>query len=205
NDISDRKRREHEVANLNAALAERAGALQAANKELESFAYSVSHDLRAPLRHVFGFAELLQKHSALDLDEKGRGYVRTIQDSGRRMGNLIDDLLGFSRMARAETKKTVVNLEQLVHEAISELAGETGGRDIAWKIEKLPCCYGDRSLLKLVFQNLIGMPSNSRVHENTRRSRLAALPTNRTRPSSSSATTAWASTCATPTSFSACF
>ena len=156
NDISDRKRREHEVASLNAALAERAGALQAANKELESFAYSVSHDLRAPLRHVVGFAELLQKHSASDLDEKSRGYVRTIQDSAKRMGNLIDDLLGFSRMARAETKKTVVNLEQLVHEAISELAGETGGRDIAWKIEKLPCCYGDRSLLKLVFQNLIG-------------------------------------------------
>jgi PAS domain S-box-containing protein len=156
NDISDRKRREHEIASLNAALAERAGALQAANKELESFAYSVSHDLRAPLRHIGGFAELLQKHSASNLDEKSRGYVRTIQDSARRMGNLIDDLLGFSRMARAETKKTVVNLEQLVHEAISELAGETSGRDIAWKIGTLPCCYGDRSLLKLVLQNLIG-------------------------------------------------
>jgi PAS domain S-box-containing protein len=156
NDISDRKRREREVASLNAALADRAGALQAANKELESFAYSVSHDLRAPLRHVVGFAELLQKRSASSLDEKSRGYVSTIQDSARRMGTLIDDLLSFSRMARAETKKTVVNLEQLVHEAISELAGETGGRDIAWKIGTLPSCYGDRSLLKLVLQNLIG-------------------------------------------------
>jgi PAS domain S-box-containing protein len=155
NDISDRKRREHEVASLNVALADRADALQATNKELESFAYSVSHDLRAPLRHIVGFAELLQKRSAKDLDEKSRGYVRTIQDSARRMGNLIDDLLGFSRMARAETKKAVVNLEQLVHEAISELSGETGGRDIAWKIGALPSCYGDRAMLKVALQNLI--------------------------------------------------
>jgi light-regulated signal transduction histidine kinase (bacteriophytochrome) len=156
NDIADRKRREHEIATLNSALAERASALQTANKELDSFAYSVSHDLRAPLRHIVGFAELLQKRSASSLDDKSRGYVRTIQDSARRMGNLIDDLLGFSRMGRAETKRTVVSLEQLVHEAISELAGETSGRDIAWKIGTLPCAHGDRSMLKLVFQNLIG-------------------------------------------------
>jgi PAS domain S-box-containing protein len=156
NDITDRKRREHEIGSLNAALADRAGALQAANKELDSFAYSVSHDLRAPLRHVVGFAELLQKHAASSLDEKSRGYVRTIQDSARRMGNLIDDLLSFSRMGRAETKKTMVSLEQLVHEAIAEVGAETGGREIAWKIGTLPSCYGDRSMLKLVLQNLIG-------------------------------------------------
>jgi PAS domain S-box-containing protein len=156
NDISDRKRREHEIGSLNAALAERAGALQAANKELDSFAYSVSHDLRAPLRHIVGFAELLQKHAASSLDEKSRGYLRTIQDSARRMGTLIDDLLSFSRVGRAETKKTVVSLEQLVHEAISEFAGDTSGREIAWKIGTLPCCFGDRSMLKLVLQNLIG-------------------------------------------------
>jgi PAS domain S-box-containing protein len=155
NDISERKRREHEVASLNAALAERASALQVANKELDSFAYSVSHDLRAPLRHIIGYAELLQKHSAADLDDKSQRYMRTIQDSARRMGTLIDDLLGFSRVGRAEAKKTLVNLEQLAREAISELAPETSGREISWQIGALPSCHGDRSMLKLVLQNLI--------------------------------------------------
>jgi len=156
NDISDRKQREQEIANLNAALVARAAELQAANKELESFAYSVSHDLRAPLRHIVGFAELLQARSAAQLDEKSQRYVRTIQESAGRMGALIDDLLSFSRVGRADAKKSTVNLEQLVQEAISELGQETSGRDIAWKIGALPSCHGDRSMLKLVLQNLIG-------------------------------------------------
>jgi signal transduction histidine kinase len=140
---------------LRQELAKRAAELEAANKELESFAYSVSHDLRAPLRHIIGFAELLQKQAAAALDEKAQRYVRTIQDSARRMGTLIDDLLGFSRMGRAETRKVAVSLEQIVREAIAELAPEIGGRDIAWKIGALPTCYGDRSMLKLALQNLI--------------------------------------------------
>lgn len=155
NDISERKRREQEVSNLNAELNKRADALELANRELEAFTYSVSHDLRAPIRHIAGFAELLQKHAASTLDDKGRKYLRTIQDSAKRMGTLIDDLLAFSRVGRAETRKGIVSLEQLARETISELAGETAGRAISWKIGALPTCYGDRSMLKLVLHNLI--------------------------------------------------
>jgi signal transduction histidine kinase len=136
-------------------LARQAAELEASNKELESFAYSVSHDLRAPLRHMVGYAELLHKHSATALDDKSQHYMREIQESARRMGVLIDDLLGFSRVGRGETRKVLVSLQQLVQETVSELAEEARGREIAWKIGTLPACYGDRSMLKLVFQNLI--------------------------------------------------
>jgi len=136
-------------------LAKRAVELQAANKELEAFAYSVSHDLRAPLRHVAGYAELLQKHAGSALDEKANRYLKTILEAAKRMGNLIDDLLGFSRIGRAETKKTAVNLEQLVAQVVAELAQDTSGRDIVWKIGALPICYRDRSMLRLVFVNLL--------------------------------------------------
>jgi PAS domain S-box-containing protein len=155
NDITARKHREEEITRLNHALEERADELQVANKELESFAYSVSHDLRAPLRHVVGYGELLQKHAASSLDDKSRRYMQTIIEAAKRMGNLIDDLLSFSRIGRAETKKTSVDLTQLVSEVIAELGQETKGRDIVWKIGDLPTCLGDRSMLKLVFMNLI--------------------------------------------------
>jgi light-regulated signal transduction histidine kinase (bacteriophytochrome) len=122
---------------------------------LESFAYSVSHDLRAPLRHVVGYSELLQKQASSLLDDKSRRYMQTILESSKRMGNLIDDLLGFSRIGRAETKKTAVNLEQLIRQVVAELGQETSGRDIAWKIGALPVCYGDRSMLKVVLVNLV--------------------------------------------------
>jgi len=140
---------------LRQELAKQTAELEVANKELESFAYSVSHDLRAPLRHVVGYAELLQKHLASALDDKSQHYMRAIQDSAKRMGTLIDDLLGFSRVSRTETRKMVVRLDQLVQEAVSELTEETRGREINWEIGPLPACYGDRSMLKLVLQNLI--------------------------------------------------
>ena len=136
-------------------LAKHAVELQAANRELEAFAYSVSHDLRAPLRHVVGYAELLQKQTASTLDEKAGHYLKTILEAARRMGTLIDDLLGFSRIGRAETRKGAVDLEQLVAQVIAELAQYTKGRDIAWKIGALPVCYGDRAMLRMVFVNLL--------------------------------------------------
>jgi K+-sensing histidine kinase KdpD len=154
-EVEQRKRREDEVRKLNEELARRAAELAASNKELESFAYSVSHDLRAPLRHVAGYSELLQKHASSLFDEKSRRYIQTIVESAQRMGNLIDDLLSFSRIGRAETKKTLVSLEQLVREVVTEGSDDTSGRDIAWKIDALPVCYGDRAMLKLVIANLV--------------------------------------------------
>ena len=150
-----RRRIEENLRHAREELELRAAQLEATNKELEAFTYSVSHDLRAPLRHVAGFAELLQKHLSSSLDERGRRYMRSILESAKKMGNLIDDLLGFSRIGRAETKKTIVNLEQLAREAIAELGPETSGRDIAWKIGVLPVCYGDRAMVKVALVNLI--------------------------------------------------
>jgi PAS domain S-box-containing protein len=155
NDVTERNRREQEIRGLNEELGKRSGELQAINKELEAFAYSVSHDLRAPIRHISGFTELLQKNAASVLNEKSQRHMTMILESAKRMGNLIDDLLAFSRIGRAETHKTMVSLQQLVQEALSELVQETEGRNIVWRVGKLPACYGDRSMLRLALLNLI--------------------------------------------------
>jgi len=154
-EVEQRTHREEEVRKLNLELAARAAELEATNKELESFAYSVSHDLRAPLRHVVGYAELLQKHASSLLDGKSHHYIKTILESSKRLGDLIDDLLGFSRIGRAEARMTAVDLERLVREVVAEVGQEASDRDIAWKIGALPGCYGDRSMLKLVVVNLV--------------------------------------------------
>jgi signal transduction histidine kinase len=154
-EVEQRRRRENEIRKLNQELGKRAAELEASNKELESFTYSVSHDLRAPLRHVVGYSELLQRQASSLLDEKSQRFVRTILDSAKRMGNLIDDLLAFSRIGRAETKKAKVDLEQLVKEVVAEIGQDTKSRDIAWKIGALPVCTGDRSMLRLVVVNLV--------------------------------------------------
>jgi light-regulated signal transduction histidine kinase (bacteriophytochrome) len=154
-ELEERRHREDAIRELNQELAKRAAELEATNKELESFAYSVSHDLRAPLRHVVGYSELLQRQASSLLDEKSQRFIRTILDSAKRMGNLIDDLLAFSRIGRAETENTQVDLEQLVNEVVAEIGQDTKGRDIAWKIGALPVCLGDRSMLRLVVVNLV--------------------------------------------------
>jgi PAS domain S-box-containing protein len=147
--IALRERVEREVARRSSELA-------AMNKELEAFAYSVSHDLRAPLRHMSGYSELLQKKApSIQLDETCRRYITIIMESAKRMGNLIDDLLAFSRIGRAETQRSLVNLSQLVTEAVSEVRQEAEGRNIEWKIGALPEFYADRSMLRLVLVNLL--------------------------------------------------
>lgn len=155
NDITERKYREDEIRKLNHELANRAVELDVSNKDLEAFAYSISHDLRAPLGHMAGFAELLRKSAAASLNEKSAHYITMILEAASRMGSLIDDLLAFSRISRAEVHNSLVRLEQLVQEAVAEVRQDGNERKIAWKINPLPEWYGDRSMLRLVLVNLI--------------------------------------------------
>ena len=155
-DITRRKQAEAQVEHLNADLQHRAAQLEEANKELESFSYSVSHDLRAPLRHIQGFGQMLARATAGQLSEKAEGYLKTIITASAEMGQLIDDLLAFSRMGRAEMRESVVNLNQMVTDTLRSLEMETAGRNIVWKIAPLPPAVGDPAMLRQVFANLIG-------------------------------------------------
>jgi light-regulated signal transduction histidine kinase (bacteriophytochrome) len=154
-EISERTRAEEEITKLNRELQNNITQLETANNELESFSYSVSHDLRAPLRHIIGYIELLQKNASKVLDEKSLRYLATISDAARRMGILIDDLLTFSRIGRVEMRKTALGVAQLIKEILSDLEQEMAGRQIQLEIGPLPDVYGDRSLIKLVFTNMM--------------------------------------------------
>jgi len=149
----DVERSKTEAANRE--LLERTAQLEAANKELESFSYSVSHDLRAPLRHIAGFALLLQKKGGSILDEQTLHYLNTISESAKQMGILIDDLLAFSRIGRSEVKKSRINLGYLVKGVLEDFREETKDRDIAWEVGEFPEVSCDGSMLRLVFVNLI--------------------------------------------------
>ena len=129
--------------------------LQAANKELEAFGYSVSHDLRAPARHIQAFATLLHQNGRSSLDEANGRCVDHILGSARQLSTLIDDLLELSRLGRTEIQKRQIDLNQMVNEVVKELESETDGRSIAWKIDPLPTVLGDRSMLHLALSNLI--------------------------------------------------
>ncbi|MCC6363605.1 MAG: CHASE3 domain-containing protein [Bryobacterales bacterium] len=139
--------------------------LKRANKELEAFSYSVSHDLRAPLRHIDGFAGLLHRHAGPGLDEKGQRYLRTISSSAKEMGKLIDDLLVFSRMGRTELLSTPVHMDELLREVLDGISQETAGRIIEWGIGTLPEVRGDPAMLRIVLVNLV---SNAIKYTNVR-------------------------------------
>jgi light-regulated signal transduction histidine kinase (bacteriophytochrome) len=147
-EIEHRQRAEEEVQKLNSTL-------EGHVAQLEAFSYSVSHDLRAPLRHVVGFLELLQREAGPSLSVKSLGHMKTISQSARRMGDLIDDLLAFARVGQSEIQKTPVDLNELVRETLGDFHEETKKRNIVWKIHALPLVWADLALLRLVLVNLI--------------------------------------------------
>jgi signal transduction histidine kinase len=158
-DITERKLAEEEVQRLNQELEhrilQRTSQLEAANQELEAFAYSVSHDLRAPLRHLNTFMDLLQKGVSESLDDKSHHYLGLIRQCTGEMGQLIDDLLMFSHIGRTELSETEVDLAALLHQVLADARLDVEGRDIAWNIGPLPCVTGDRAMLRLVLDNLV--------------------------------------------------
>jgi light-regulated signal transduction histidine kinase (bacteriophytochrome) len=158
-----------QVRNLNASLErrvrERTAQLQEANNDLEAFSYSVSHDLRSPLRHLDGFAELLRTSRLNGRDDESERYIQTISQSAKQMGRLIDDLLSFSRVGREAIRAAVVNIAELVDEVKNELNQDTRGCAIEWKVGLLPEVQGDPGLLRLVLTNLL---SNAVKYTSTR-------------------------------------
>jgi PAS domain S-box-containing protein len=153
-DITDRKFAEQAIHELNAALEAKAAQLTAINDELESFSYSVSHDLRAPLRAIGGFALMIEEDYNERLDAEGRRYLSVIRDNSKRMGELIDDLLAFSRLGRLPVVTHEINVESLVRQVVEEAVR---GQEPAPSIEigELPPAEGDRVLLRQVWTNLI--------------------------------------------------
>jgi light-regulated signal transduction histidine kinase (bacteriophytochrome) len=154
--VAERRQAQEQVSRLNEALRQSVQALEVSNRELEAFSYSVSHDLRAPLRHLTGFTALLRERMPGGLDEKSRHYLDVIEQAATRMGTLIDDLLTFSRMGRIEMKPTRCPLREQIDEVIQELAPDAAGRDVEWEIGELPEVIGDRAMLRQVWLNLVG-------------------------------------------------
>jgi len=151
-----RQQAQDAVLRLNAELEQKVAEALAANQELQAFSYSVSHDLRAPIRHINGFVHMLRRRSADALDAIAQRHLETIGRASRHMGQLIDDLLAFSRMGQGELVRTRVALGPLTREIIESLRPETEGRAVEWKVDHLPEVTGDRALLRIVFNNLLG-------------------------------------------------
>lgn len=159
-DVTEHRRTENEIHKLNAELeqrvAERTEKFEAANKELEAFAYSVSHDLRAPLRAIDGFSRKVVTNYADKLDDEGRRQLQVVRNEAQRMGQLIDDLLSFSRMGRHEIAVKPLDMDALVRGVADELRLAEPERSIEFAFAPLPQAPGDLALLRQVWANLLG-------------------------------------------------
>jgi PAS domain S-box-containing protein len=158
-DITQRRKAEQSIQQLNEELeervAQRTAQLNEVNKELETFTYSVAHDLRAPLRHIAGFSGILLEEFGPAMDARAQRYLERIREGAGKMGQLVDELLNLARVGRQETKIQQVDLNLIVEEVIGILRPDIQGRQVEWKIAELPCVECDATLVKLVFQNLI--------------------------------------------------
>src|SRR5690606_16761642 len=156
NDITTHTLADAQVRELNAQLQGKIEQISEANRELEAFSYSVSHDLRAPLRHVAGFADKLSKHLGDARDDKADHYLQVISSSARRMSTLIDDLLVYSRLGRSALRLQNVDLQRLVDDVRAMLMDDCDDRRVIWHIADLPVVIADENMLRLVWQNLLG-------------------------------------------------
>ncbi len=154
-DITVRALVEQQVQDLNRQLEGKVEQISDVNRELEAFSYSVSHDLRAPLRHISGFANKLERHLGDQADERAHHYIGVISQSARRMGQLIEDLLVFSRLGRGAMRMQPVDMQTVVEEARTMAESDIEGRRIEWKIAPLPVVVGDENMLRMVWQNLL--------------------------------------------------
>jgi signal transduction histidine kinase len=152
--ITERRQTENEIRKLNMGLTQRSLEAEAANKELEAFSYSVSHDLRAPLRAVDGFSRILLDEHALNFSEEEQRLLRLVRENAVNMGQLIDDLLAFSRLSRQPLNKQSVATADLARQVFEELKTQQNGRRLEFSFADLPECQGDPKLLKQVFVNL---------------------------------------------------
>lgn len=155
-DVTARAMVEQQVNELNHQLEGKVAQITDVNRELEAFSYSVSHDLRAPLRHIAAFAQKLEQHLGEEIDETTRHYLGVIHDASRRMAQLIDDLLVFSRLGRGALRLQGVDMQSLVEEAKALTESDAQGRRIVWELEPLPVVVGDENMLRTVWQNLLG-------------------------------------------------
>ncbi len=155
-DVTDSRNAANAIAELNAALGRQNAQLEAANKELEAFSYSVSHDLRAPLRGLDGFSQALLEDYAPRLDEEGRDHLNRIRAASQRMAQLIDDMLNLSRVSRVELSRRKVDLSQLARDVVQEIRGQSPQREVEVTIADGLTADADSRLMRLVLQNLFG-------------------------------------------------